>query len=118
MKPTMLLPILALMAVACAPKPAANVAAAGDGINAAADCASVGPTNSPAYNDCVQALTNPNAAGAPNVNAAQMRAQIQQQMAQQQAQMQAQMNAMQAGGNSAGCVTTRDANNNVVTQCP
>ena len=28
------------------------------------------------------------------------------------------MNAAQAGGNSAGCVTTRDANNNVVTQCP
>ena len=116
MKPIMLLPIVALLVVGCAPKPAANVATAdSSGINATADCAGTGPTNSPAYNDCVQALTNP---AAMNTNAAQMRAQIEQQMAQQRAQMQADMNAAQAGGNAAGCVTTRDANNNVVTQCP
>jgi hypothetical protein len=115
MKSIMFLPVAALLlVVGCAPKPAANVAST-DGINATADCAGTGPTNSPAYNDCVQALTNP---GAANTNAAQMRSQIEQQMAQQRAQMQADMNAAQAGGDSAGCVTTRDANNNVVTQCP
>jgi PBP1b-binding outer membrane lipoprotein LpoB len=43
-------------------------------------------------------------AGDASVNAAQMRAQIQQQI--------------QSASNAPGCVTTRDANNNVTTQCP
>jgi hypothetical protein len=117
MKLLMLLPVAALLLAGCSPKPAANVADS-TGLNAAVDCAGAGPTNSPAYNDCVQAINNPNAFGGADANATQMRAQIQQQIAQQRAQMQADMNAAQAGGNSAGCVTTRDANNNVVTQCP
>jgi hypothetical protein len=117
MKFLMLAPVAALLLVGCSPKPAANVADA-SGINATADCAGAGPTNSAAYTDCVQALSNPNALGGANANATQMRAQIQQQIDQQRAQMQADMNAAQAGGNSAGCVTTRDANNNVITQCP
>jgi hypothetical protein len=57
--------------------------------------------------DPTQAATGAAPAGAPD--ASQMRAQIQAQMAQQQAQM---------SSNTAGCVTTRDANNNVTTQCP
>ena len=121
-KTIMLLPILALLMTACAPKPAARIAvantagASNSGVNAAADCADAGPTNSSAYTDCVQALSNPNPGM--SSNAALMRAQIQQQIAQQQAQLQAQINAAAAGDNSAECVTTRDANNNVVTQCP
>jgi hypothetical protein len=51
---------------------------------------------------------SPKPAADPNadasVNAAQMRAQIEQQI--------------QSASNAPGCVTTRDANNNVTTQCP
>jgi hypothetical protein len=112
MKPILFLPLAALCLVACAPKPAANTASI-SAINGPADCSAGGLTpGSQAYQDCVNSLANVNTA-AISGDAAQMRAQIQQQMAQQQAQMN---QAMQ--NPSSGCTTTRDANNNVTTQCP
>jgi hypothetical protein len=114
MKPILILITLALCLTACAPKPAANTAAAA-AINGASGCAAPGfGPGSPGYQDCVNALADVNAP-AMDANATQMRAQIQAQIAQQQAQMQQQMN--QAMSNAA-CTTTRDANNNVSTQCP
>jgi hypothetical protein len=116
MKPILVLTMMALCVTACAPKPAANTATAA-AINGANGCAAPGfGPGSPGYQDCVNALAGANPPAA-DANAAQMRAQIQTQIAQQQAQMQQQMN--QAMSNSAsGCTTTRDANNNVTTQCP
>jgi hypothetical protein len=117
MKTILLLPFAALslgmLALgACAPKPAANTATI-SAINGPADCAAGGlAPGSQAYQDCVNSLANVNTA-AISGDAAQMRAQIQQQMAQQQAQMNQTMQ-----NPASGCTTTRDANNNVTTQCP
>jgi hypothetical protein len=110
MKPILVLAMLALCLAACAPKPAANsTAAAANGANGC-PAPGFGP-GSPGYQDCVNALAGESA---PEMaNAAQMRAQIQNQIAQQQAQMHEAMS-----NSSAGCTTTRDANNNVTTQCP
>jgi hypothetical protein len=134
MKLISLLPVLAVLAAGCAPKPASvNTALASApptaAINGTADCAADGlAPGSQAYKDCVSAL-NEASADAGNMtdmsaqmqtNATQMRAQMQAQMDQQRAQMRQQMQQdMNAAQNpSSGCTTTRDANNNVSTSCP
>ena len=113
MKKIMLLPLVALLAAGCAPKPAPAPVAA---INGPAECAQGGlAPGSQAYNDCVSSLSG--AGPAMSANATQMQADIQNQIAQQRAQMQQQMQ-QQMNNSTAGCTTTTDANNNVSTVCP
>jgi len=116
MKTIVLVSVVALLAAGCAPKPAPAPVAA---INGPAECAQGGlAPGSQAYNDCVSSLSG--AGPAMSANATQMQADIQNQIAQQRAQMQQQMLAQQQqmSNSTAGCTTTRDANNNVSTVCP